>query len=89
MDLLIKSLPWIVGALIVLVALLALHKPLEWVFRLLARSGVGLAVLFLFANIGGVLGISLGVNLVNALVLGALGAPGFGLLLMVNWALAI
>ena len=33
------------------------------------------------------LGLSLGVNLFNALVLGLLGIPGFGLLLMMNWAL--
>ena len=33
------------------------------------------------------IGVSLGVNPVNALVLGVLGAPGFGLLLMLQWAL--
>ena len=38
---------------------------------------------------GGVLGVNLGVNLLNALVLGVLGAPGFGLLLLMNWALAV
>ena len=31
----------------------------------------------------------LGVNLTNALVLGLLGVPGFGLLLLLNWALAL
>ena len=36
---------------------------------------------------GGFVGIKLGVNLVNALILGALGAPGFGLLLMLQWVL--
>jgi len=36
-----------------------------------------------------VLGVNLGVNLLNALVLGVLGAPGFGLLLLMNWALAV
>ena len=33
------------------------------------------------------IGVSLGVNPINALVLGVLGAPGFGLLLMLQWAL--
>ena len=32
-------------------------------------------------------GVGLGVNLVNALVLGLLGLPGFGLLLMLQWVL--
>jgi len=41
------------------------------------------------ALVGGLVGLHLGVNLVNALVLGVLGVPGFGLLLMLNWALAV
>ena len=55
--------------------------------RLALRSSVGLAVLALFAQLGQITGITLGVNLVNALVLGLLGVPGFGLLLMIQWAL--
>ena len=51
------------------------------------RSSVGLAALALFSQAGQLLGFSLGVNLVNALVLGLLGVPGFGLLLMLQWAL--
>ena len=48
---------------------------------------VGLAVLALFSQVGHLSGVSLGVNLVNALVLGVLGVPGFGLLLMLQWML--
>ena len=55
--------------------------------RLILRSSVGLAALALFAQVGQLLGISLGVNLVNALVLGLLDVPGFGLLLMLQWVL--
>ena len=46
-----------------------------------------LAVLALFSQVSPLIGVSLGVNPVNALVLGVLGAPGFGLLLMLQWAL--
>ena len=52
------------------------------------RPGEALVVLWLFSGVGHLMGVHLGVNLVNALVLGVLGAPGFGLLLMLNWALA-
>lgn len=55
--------------------------------RLALRSSAGLAVLILFSQTGQLLGVKLGVNLLNALVLGALGIPGFGLLLMLQWAL--
>ena len=44
-------------------------------------------MLAVLSQTGGALGLSLGVNLVNALVLGLLGVPGFGLLLMLQWAL--
>ena len=61
--------------------------PLGRLIRLAVRSAVGLAVLALFGPVGQLIGVSLGVNLVNALVLGVLGIPGFGLLLMLQWVL--
>lgn len=83
----IQILPWIVGGLILVISLAALRRPLEWLGRLAARTAVGLAVLFLLSKVGGYVGVHLGVNLVNALVMGVLGAPGFGLLLMLHWVL--
>ena len=85
MESVIQILPWIVGGLILVIALAALRRPLEWLGRLAARTAVGLAVLFLLSKAGGYVGVHLGVNLVNALVMGVLGAPGFGLLLMLHW----
>ena len=88
MESLMKSLPWLVAGLIGVVALAALGRPLKWLFTLAARTGVGLGVLYALRYVGGLVGINLGVNLVNALVLGLLGVPGLGLLLMANWVLA-
>ncbi|NCE65250.1 transcriptional regulator [Pseudoflavonifractor sp. 524-17] len=70
-----------------LLVLLAMGKTVRRLLRLLGRTGVGLAGLALFSQAGGFLGISLGVNLFNALILGLLGLPGFGLLLLMNWML--
>ena len=53
--------------------------------RFTVRAGLGLGVLGLFSGFWESIGVSLGVNLVNGLLLGVLGAPGFGLLLMLNW----
>ncbi|MBM6926209.1 pro-sigmaK processing inhibitor BofA family protein, partial [Pseudoflavonifractor phocaeensis] len=47
-----------------------------------------LGVLYVLSGVGGLVGLRLGVNLVNALVLGLLGVPGFGLLAALSWALA-
>ncbi|WP_294550822.1 pro-sigmaK processing inhibitor BofA family protein [uncultured Pseudoflavonifractor sp.] len=87
MESLVNMLPWLLGGLVLVMALAALQKPLRSLMRLLARTGAGLAVLWLMSKVGGLIGVTLGVNLFNALVLGVLGAPGFGLLLMLTWAL--
>lgn len=87
MESLVNMLPWLLGGLVVVVAMAALQRPLRGLVRLVARTGVGLAILWLLSKVGGLIGVALGVNLFNALVLGVLGAPGFGLLLMLPWAL--
>ena len=87
MESLVSMLPWLLGGLVLVVAMAALQKPLRGLVRLLGRTGVGLAVLWLFGRVGGLIGVTLGVNRFNARVLGVLGAPGFGLLLMLSWAL--
>ena len=79
--------PWGALALLLLSALALFHRPLGCLLRLAVRSSVGLAVLALFSSVGHYIGVNLGVNLVNALVLGVLGVPGFGLLLMLQWVL--
>ena len=78
---------WALAGLLLCAALFLLRWPLVQLVRLILRSSMGLAALALFAQVGQLLGISLGVNLVNALVLGLLGVPGFGLLLMLQWVL--
>lgn len=81
------NLPWLAVALLALSVLALLHRPLGRLIRLAARSAVGLAALALFSQVGQFIGVSLGVNLINALILGVLGVPGFGLLLMLQWVL--
>ena len=70
-----------------LLALALLRRPLTGFLRLAGRTGLGLCFLTVFAPVGQFLGAGLGINLFNALVLGILGAPGFGLLLMLHWVL--
>ncbi len=78
---------WGLAALLLCAGVLLLRKPFVWLLRLFLRSSAGLAGLALFSRIGPFLGVSLGVNPINAVVLGLLGLPGFGLLLMLQWAL--
>lgn len=78
---------WCLAGLLLCAALLVLRRPVARLLRLALRSSVGLAALALFSQLGQFIGVRLGVNLVNALVLGLLGLPGFGLLLMLQWVL--
>lgn len=78
---------WLVTGLLLLSALVLLFRPLLRLLRLLLRSGVGLAVLALLRQAGKAFGINLGVNPINALILGLLGIPGLALLLMLQWVL--
>lgn len=82
-----STLSWFLGSLGVVMAVALLRRPLGSLLRLTGRTGLGLCFLTVFAPIGQFLGAGLGVNLFNALILGVLGAPGFGLLLLLNWAL--
>ena len=78
---------WCMAGLLLCAALLLLRRPAARLLRLIVRSSVGLAVLAAVSQVSHLVGVSLGVNLVNALVLGVLGVPGFGLLLLLQWAL--
>ena len=77
--------PWLTAVIVMLAALIALRKPLRRLFRLVVRWLGGLAALTLLSPVGPYIGVTLGINPVNALVLGTLGVPGFGLLLLLQW----
>ena len=76
---------WWAAAGAAALALALCRRPLAALCRLAARSGLGLVFLWLFQGVGSFLGVHLGVNLLNALVLGLLGLPGCALMLMTQW----
>ena len=79
--------PGLTAGFIVLIVILIFFKPLVCLFRLTIRSSIAFLLLTWLQNTGSLLGITLGANLWNALVLGLLGIPGFGLLLLIQWLL--
>ena len=60
---------------------------LVMVLRVVLNSALGFGALWLLNATAAVTGISLGLNLFNALTIGVLGVPGLGLLLLVKWVL--
>lgn len=62
-----------------------LRKLLSQALLIAARTVLGGGLLALLSPLGSILGLNLGVNLYNSLVIGVLGMPGLGLLMMLNW----
>lgn len=65
--------------------LILFRKPLLWLLKVLGRSALGLGFLSLWSQSGICAGMALGVNAFNALILGILGLPGLGFLLLCQW----
>ena len=59
--------------------------PVKWILKLFINTLLGFLGLFLVNWLGSYIGISLGINLVNALVVGVLGIRGLVLLLLLRW----
>ena len=61
--------------------------PLKLALRVAVNSVLGFAAMWLLNLTTAVTGLSLGLNVFNALIIGVLGVPGFVLLLLVRWVL--
>ena len=61
------------------------RSPLKLVFRVAGNAALGFGALWLLGRLAP--GLQLGLNLFNGLLIGVLGLPGFGLLLLLQWVL--
>ena len=78
------------GLVIVFVAVAVLRliaTPLKMALRLILHSALGFGAVWLLNATSAVSGLSLGLNVFNALTIGILGLPGLGLLLLLQWVL--
>ena len=87
MDLNQKIIAGILAGFFLIALLRVFSTPLRLVLKLLANTLLGFAALWAVHLTAGLTGITLGVNLWNALVVAILGVPGFVLLLLVQWVL--
>lgn len=83
----VKTALLLAGAGLLLVLLLAkvFAAPLRLLMKVALNTLLGLGALLLLNATTALTGLSLGLNLFNALVVGILGVPGLGLLLLVQW----
>ena len=77
----------VVGIIAVILIVKLRSAPIRVAFKMLINALVGFAVLFLLNFAGEFVGLSLGINWINAVVVGVLGAPGVVLLLLLKYFL--
>ena len=87
MDLNQKIIAVLVGGFLLIALLRVFRTPLRLAARLLVNTLLGFAALWAIRATSGINGLTLGLNLWNALVVGILGVPGLVLLLLVQWVL--
>ena len=72
---------------LVVVCLRLFAAPLRLALKVAFNSALGFGAVWLLNLTTSVTGLSLGLNWFNDLLIGILGLPGFGLLLLVQWVL--
>lgn len=66
-----------------------LKAPLKLAFKFLLNTLVGFIALIIINFFGAFIGISLGINWINAIVVGFFGIPGIALLFILQWLMII
>ena len=85
MDLSQKLLAGALAAFFLIALLRIFSTPLRLAIKLLVNTLLGFAALWAVQFTAAFTGITLGINLLNALIVGILGLPGFVLLLLMQW----
>ena len=87
MDLNQKILAGLLAGFLLVALIRVFSVPLKVTLKLVVNTLLGFGVLWLINRTAALTGVSLGLNLWNALTIGILGLPGVVLLLLVQWVL--
>ena len=79
----------VVAGLLILLSVTIFRKPIRFLLRLVVNTIGGFLVLFVLNFLGQFIGVSLGINWMNAIIVGIFGLPGVGFLLILQWLLLI
>lgn len=70
------------GIIILYVLCLVFIKPIKFIFRLLINILFGGIMIFAYNFLGGLFGVSIGINLLTSSIAGILGIPGIALIFL-------
>lgn len=85
MNLLIYTGIAVAGMIALIIIVRVFLSPIRVIFKLLFNTALGFAGLIAINHFGSYIGVSLGVNFINAAVIGVLGLPGLALLFFIKW----
>lgn len=77
-------LAFLFGLVLLYIIGLILVIPIKVIFKLIVNGIIGGVILFLFNLIGGLFGLAIAINPLNAIIVGLLGVPGVVLLLILQ-----
>lgn len=78
---------FLLGLVLLYIIGMLLVVPIRLLIKLLINGLIGGVILFLFNLIGGIFGLTIAINPLNALIVGILGIPGVVLLLVARFIL--
>ncbi|MCI8803656.1 MAG: Pro-sigmaK processing inhibitor BofA [Oscillibacter sp.] len=87
MDLNQKIIAGLLAGFFLIALLRVFSTPLKLALKLLVNTLLGFLALWAVNLTAAFTGVTLGLNLWNALIIGILGLPGFVLLLLVRWVI--
>lgn len=79
----------IIIAVLALIILTIFRKPIKILLKLIINTVIGFAALFAINYLGAFIGIAIGINWINAIIVGLLGVPGVALILLLQWLAVI
>ena len=85
MSIIISAGAAIAGIILLIVIVRVFASPIRLVLKWCFNPLLGFVCLITADMFGAYIGLTLGVNLLNAAVVGILGIPGFALLLLLRW----
>ena len=78
----------ILAALVVL-SFVIFGKSLKLIFKILINTALGFVALIIVNQVGAYIGVSIGINTLNAVIVGIFGLPGVALLLLLQWLMVL
>lgn len=88
MDIIIGAGAAVIGIILLIVTVRIFASPIKLVLKLGINTLLGFVSLIAADIFGAYIGLGIGVNFINAAVIGILGLPSFALLFLIKWLCA-